>query len=197
LVGDSPDSSLKALACFVLCNIVDDYLPGQEACFNGDPNILIYCVEQLESENPLLRKWICFFIARLMQYFDEAIEQAIADDIHTKISELLIDSSPDVRCAAIYALSVFVVKSQTKSDERAKEEFKIGSYLYQSIADGSTMVRRELVIALSVFLQCYEEYVPPDLLKSIIFEDQEILKARSESVKDLRYLPELSNIKSI
>jgi hypothetical protein len=48
------------------------------------------------QEDPLVRRWMCFLIAKLCEKYDEAAMVAIRDGITEKLRTLLRDSVPEV-----------------------------------------------------------------------------------------------------
>jgi regulator-associated protein of mTOR len=178
---DDPD--LKALCCFVLSQIMSEHPPGQEACFQF-PGLLPVLCSQLTDPSPLVRKWSLLTICKLIEDFDDAKEYAIQEGVHEKIYDLLADSVPDVRQSAIFCLASFFTNNY-KTDQKIAQEIKIGTQLYHSLQDGNHTIRKELVVALSNILKSFEEFVSTETLKQVIFEDKQLMKTISDSVKEL------------
>ncbi|EFC42042.1 predicted protein [Naegleria gruberi] len=174
LVERNNDTELRAMSCFVLSVIADRFNPGQQACLKYK-NLFDLCSSQLTEQDPILRKWACLLIAKLVEDFDEGQELAIKSTTHEKVLRLLNDDVPEVRAASIFTLQKFVGNKPEKSEERVQGEIKICTALYQTILDGSPMVRKELVYALGTFIQQYGEFIAPELLKSIIKEETHYL----------------------
>lgn len=129
----------------------------------------------MNEKDPILRRWLCLTIAKLLEGYEEAKEAAISAKISPDspklsdaIAELLYDEIPEVRAAAVYTLAAFVGDQEYKTEQRIINELRIGSTLYQVISDGSHLVRKELVYAIAKFLKAYEDFVSPSLLRSII-----------------------------
>lgn len=160
---------------------MSEFPPGQEACLQ-QTNLLTSLASQLSDPDPLLRKWICFTISKMLEDYDDGKEQALQEGIHEKIADLLLDPVSEVRGAAICSLTSFIGHDY-KQD--TSYELKIGTQLYHVISDGNHQIRKELVIALSQFLMAYQDHVSPELLKQIIFEDKVLVRQRSESIKEL------------
>jgi regulatory associated protein of mTOR len=120
-------------------------------------------------------------ISKLIEDYDEAKENAMQEKIHDKISQLLNDDIPEVRAAAIYALKTFI-GDDYKTEERFIQEMKIGSIISTMISDGSHIVRKELVFALSIFIQAYKDNISVELLKNLFSEDEKYNKHRSSSL---------------
>jgi regulator-associated protein of mTOR len=174
------DTKLRAIACFVLTVICNKFPAGQAACFQYH-NLLNVCASQLSEKSSHLRQWLCLLIGKLIENYPEAQVQALDQNIHEKIAKLLSDKIPEVRAAAVYALQCFVKSNDTAQREslpdgndRLKEtmdkEMQVGASLYQVILDGSPLVRRELILALSTFLDRFAEHISPDLLRTILEE---------------------------
>jgi regulator-associated protein of mTOR len=60
------DYTIRTLACFILCSILDDHTAGQEACIQTT-GIFSIISEQLSSDDPFLKRWLCFFISKLIE----------------------------------------------------------------------------------------------------------------------------------
>uniref|UniRef100_A0A8C6V5M3 Regulatory-associated protein of mTOR n=1 Tax=Naja naja TaxID=35670 RepID=A0A8C6V5M3_NAJNA len=127
----------RTMTAFILAVIVNNYNTGQEACLQG--NLIAICLEQLNDPHPLLRQWC-----------------GVRDSAHEKLYSLLSDSIPEVRCAAVFALGTFVGNSAERTDHSTTIDHNVAMMLAQLINDGSPMVRKELVVALSHHVVQYE-----------------------------------------
>ncbi|CAJ0967179.1 unnamed protein product [Ranitomeya imitator] len=125
----------RTMTAFILAVIVNNYTTGQEACLQG--NLIAICLEQLNDPHPLLRQWLAICLGRIWQNFDDA-------------------RWCGVRCAAVFALGTFVGNSAERTDHSTTIDHNVAMMLAQLINDGSAMVRKELVVALSHFVVQYE-----------------------------------------
>ncbi|KAK2889081.1 hypothetical protein Q8A67_014456 [Cirrhinus molitorella] len=144
----------RTMAVFILAVIVNNYNTGQEACLQG--NLIAICLEQLNDPHPLLRQWVAICLGRIWQNFDSARWCGVRDSAHEKLYSLLSDPIPEVRCAAVFALGTFVGNSAERTDHSTTIDHNVAMMLAQLINDGSPIVRKELVVALSHLVVQYE-----------------------------------------
>ncbi|XP_051037697.1 regulatory-associated protein of mTOR [Phodopus roborovskii] len=144
----------RTMTAFILAVIVNSYTTGQEACLQG--NLIAICLEQLSDPHPLLRQWVAICLGRIWQNFDSARWCGVRDSAHEKLYSLLSDPIPEVRCAAVFALGTFVGNSAERTDHSTTIDHNVAMVLAQLINDGSPMVRKELVVALSHLVVQYE-----------------------------------------
>ncbi|XP_062853437.1 regulatory-associated protein of mTOR isoform X3 [Trichomycterus rosablanca] len=144
----------RTMAVFILAVIVNNYNTGQEACLQG--NLIAICLEQLNDPHPLLRQWVAICLGRIWHNFDSARWCGVRDSAHEKLYSLLSDPIPEVRCAAVFALGTFVGNSAERTDHSTTIDHNVAMMLAQLINDGSPVVRKELVVALSHLVVQYE-----------------------------------------
>ncbi|XP_037665950.1 regulatory-associated protein of mTOR [Choloepus didactylus] len=144
----------RTMTAFILAVIVNSYSTGQEACLQG--NLIAICLEQLNDPHPLLRQWVAICLGRIWQNFDSARWCGVRDSAHEKLYSLLSDPVPEVRCAAVFALGTFVGNSAERTDHSTTIDHNVAMVLAQLIGDGSPMVRKELVVAVSHLVAQYE-----------------------------------------
>ncbi|KAJ8501646.1 hypothetical protein ONZ45_g12060 [Pleurotus djamor] len=102
-----PNSSEhKAMCAFILSAISRGFINGQTVCWNE--HVFDYCLERLTSEDFLLRQWAALCIAQIWCKYDEAKIYGVDRGSQDTFLQLLLDQSPEVRCAALYALSTFM-----------------------------------------------------------------------------------------
>uniref|UniRef100_A0A8D0VDS1 Regulatory-associated protein of mTOR n=1 Tax=Sus scrofa TaxID=9823 RepID=A0A8D0VDS1_PIG len=143
----------RTMTAFILAVIVNSYNTGQ-ACLQG--NLIAICLEQLSDPHPLLRQWVAICLGRIWQNFDSARWCGVRDSAHEKLCSLLSDPIPEVRCAAVFALGTFVGNSAERTDHSTTIDHNVAMMLAQLINDGSPVVRKELVVALSHLVVQYE-----------------------------------------
>ncbi|XP_006145730.1 regulatory-associated protein of mTOR [Tupaia chinensis] len=144
----------RTMTAFILAVIVNSYNTRQEACLQG--NLIAICLEQLSDPHPLLRQWVAICLGRIWQNFDSARWCGVRDSAHEKLYSLLSDPVPEVRCAAVFALGTFVGNSAERTDHSTTIDHNVAMMLAQLVSDGSPMVRKELVVALSHLVVQYE-----------------------------------------
>ncbi|ELR12837.1 regulatory-associated protein of mTOR, putative [Acanthamoeba castellanii str. Neff] len=153
LASASIPSDQRTMAAFVLAAICENCRPGQSACLNG--KLVSICLAQINDPDPLLRRWIALCMAKLWEGFDEAKWAALRDGAHKRLCSLLTDPAPEARAAAVYALGTFM-GGASGSEQRKNVELNLAVTLPVVTADGSPMVRKELIVALSRLVFSYE-----------------------------------------
>lgn len=143
-------SEHRAMCAFILAMFCRGFHQGQVVCM--PPNVMSACLAHLGDENPLLRQWACLCLSQLWFDFSEAKWQGIREGAHLRLCELATDNVPEVRAAVLYALTSFLGIPEM-SEEVARIEQTVSGALLIMTADGSNMVRRELVIFFSAFVK--------------------------------------------
>ncbi|CAM9089710.1 unnamed protein product [Chrysoparadoxa australica] len=155
----------KYLAAFALTAVMDRCATGQQVCLREDLHRI--CARLLSeigngaaaksAPAVLLRRWICLCIAKLCWHYPAAQEECFRCNIHHSLFSCLKDSSPGVRCAAIYGIaSLFSFNQQNEDSELADDKAEAHIYMAQQVAahisDASGLVRREVVLSLGVLI---------------------------------------------
>ncbi|KAK9759665.1 Target of rapamycin complex 1 subunit kog1 [Basidiobolus ranarum] len=174
-------SEHRAMCTFILSVLCNDFLPGKEACLRS--NVLTLCLVHLSDEDPLLRQWSCLCIGQQWAGFADAKWLGVRENAHEKLCALLSDPVPEVRSAAIYALGLFI-GDLDKTEQVVNIEHNIAIAMLVATNDGSPMVRRELVVALSsvvhgyisIILQIAYELVEEDRKQSSQTIDERVLQ---------------------
>ncbi|KAH8148186.1 uncharacterized protein LAJ45_07638 [Morchella importuna] len=143
-------SEHRAMCAFILAMFCRGFHQGQVVCM--PPNVMSACLAHLGDDNPLLRQWACLCLSQLWFDFPDAKWQGIREGAHLRLCELATDNVPEVRAAVLYALTSFLGIPEM-SEEVAKIEQTVAGALLVMTADGSNMVRKELVIFLSAFVK--------------------------------------------
>ncbi|XP_048764254.2 regulatory-associated protein of mTOR-like isoform X2 [Ostrea edulis] len=143
----------RTMAAFVLAMIVNDYKQGQEVALQG--NVISICLEQLSDSSSSLRQWLALCLGKVWSSFDNARWCGVRDRAHEKMSILLNDPCPEVRASAVYALGTFISVSD-RSDQANNIDLGVGMMLASVGSDGSPLVRKEVVVALSALVHQFE-----------------------------------------
>lgn len=143
----------RTMAAFVLAMIVNDYKNGQDAALQG--NVIATCLEQLSDPSPSLRQWLALCLGKVWSNFDNARWCGVRDRAHEKLSVLLNDPSPEVRASVVFALGTFISVTD-RSDQANNIDLGVGMMLASVGNDGSPLVRKEVVVALSALVQQFE-----------------------------------------
>ncbi|KAI0097994.1 raptor N-terminal caspase like domain-containing protein [Nemania sp. FL0031] len=144
----------KAMCAFVLGMLCKGYKPGQVVCNQTD--VMSYCLTHLQNnDSALLRQWACLCISQLWHDLSDAKWRGIRENVPMKLSILIKDSYPEVRAAAVHAMTTFLGIPDL-TDEVARIEESIAWALLDTANDGSPLVRKELLVFLSNFVLRYE-----------------------------------------
>lgn len=152
MVGNA--SEHRAMAAFVTAMFCRDFPQGKNVCLS--PELIESCITHIQNpENPLLRQWACLCISMLWDDFPEAKWVGIRCFAHHRLCALVIDPVPEVRAAAVHALTNFLGIPDL-TEQVAQNEETIASALITMTSDGNAMVRKELVVFFSTFVKRYQ-----------------------------------------
>ena len=144
----------KAMSAFIIAMFCRDFPQGQQVCLSSD--LIDGCTSHLQdSETPLLRQWSCLCISSLWKDFPDAKWVGIRCFAHHRLCALVIDPVPEVRAAAVHALTNFLGIPDL-TDQVAQNEEIIASALLAMTTDGNAMVRKELLVFFSTFVKRYQ-----------------------------------------
>lgn len=147
-------SEHRAMCAFIVATFCKKYPPGQTVCLL--PELFNACLlNMLEPENPLLRQWSCLCLSMLWCEYADAKWMGIRCSAHARLCELSLDPVPEVRAAMLHALTNFLGIPDLTDQVSQIEEGIASSVLFMT-SDGSTLVRKELVVFLSTFVKRYE-----------------------------------------
>ncbi|KIV82769.1 hypothetical protein PV11_04849 [Exophiala sideris] len=147
-------SEHRAMCAFIVATFCRKYAPGQTVCLL--PELFNACLLNMaEPENPLLRQWSCLCLSMLWCDYADAKWMGIRCMAHARLCELSLDPVPEVRAAMLHALTNFVGIPDLTDQVSQIEEGIASSVLFMT-SDGSTLVRKELVVFLSAFVHRYQ-----------------------------------------
>ena len=147
-------SEHRAMCAFIVATFCKSYPPGQTVCLL--PELFSACLLNMaEPENPLLRQWSCLCLSMLWKEYADAKWMGIRCMAHARLCELSLDPVPEVRAAMLHALTYFLGIPDLTDQVSQIEEGIASSVLFMT-SDGSTLVRKELVVFLSHFVKRYE-----------------------------------------
>lgn len=141
-------SEHRAMSAFILSVFCTNFKLGQHACIHGNNNVISACLAHVKDPDPLLRQFVCLCLGQVWMNNAEAKAIAIAENGHEKLCAMLTDSIPEVRASAMYALGTFF-SDPNKTEQIVNIEHNIAISALVAMSDGSPVVRREFVIALS------------------------------------------------
>ncbi|CAO3678856.1 unnamed protein product [Umbelopsis vinacea] len=139
-------SEHRAMSAFILSVFCHNYKIGQQHCLRA--NVINACLEHITDPDPLLRQWVCLCLSQLWMNNSEAKASAIAQNAHERLCGLLTDRVPEVRASAMYALETFL-GDVNKTEQVVNIEHNVAISALVAMSDGSPIVRKEFVIALS------------------------------------------------
>lgn len=154
LADSEVESTHKVYSAFVLSCLVDNYPTGQETAKQNHLiatcTFLITDKASRDFRNPLLRQWCCICLGLSWQNFPEARWEGVRNNAHLVLIELISDPVPEVRAAAMFALSTYI--GCGKGTEATFEQTnKLDAEIVNAIIkdqDIVYMVRKELIMAL-------------------------------------------------
>lgn len=121
----------------------------------SNPEIIESLLQHLlDMENPLLRQFSCLCLSHLWRDYQPAKEVGMARQAHARVRDRSHDPVPEVRAAALDALSSFVGTGELTKAVMFEEE-TLASVVVAMGMDGSIMVRKELTVFYSTFIKRY------------------------------------------
>lgn len=153
----------KAMASFILAIFTKDFKQGQ-VCLLSAQGLMASILEKSQFQpdpnvagpqgDPQLRQWSLLLISCSWKDFPEAKWHGVREKAPEKIVTALGDVISEVRAAALVALTTFL------GLEYSEEVVSIETYMAVASlslsADGSPLVRKELVVFFSHFIARYE-----------------------------------------
>jgi regulator-associated protein of mTOR len=198
-------SEHRAMCAFILAVFCQDFSAGQQACLQTDA--MDSCLEHLDHDDFLLRQWSALCIGQLWDNSSVGKARGIGRDVHGKFACMLSDISPEVRAAVLYAMGTLLGASgssyeagdrtvsrhtQNKAlclgtgtmlemDESRQRSLEIGIAvsMLSTRCDPSSLVRKELVIALSPFVREYQGFF---VLVAYLYHEREERKLRQRNM---------------
>lgn len=147
-------SEHRAMCAFIVAIFCKNYPQGQNVCLSTE--LFESCLKHLSDvENPLLRQWSCLCLSMLWLDFPDAKWMGIRCGAPQRLCELNFDPVPEVRAAMLHALTNFLGIPDL-TDQVAQIEESIAMAILPTAADGSVLVRKELLVFLSTFVKRYE-----------------------------------------
>ena len=147
-------SEHRAMSAFIIAMFCRNFHQAQTVSLSRE--LFQACIGHLgDTDNPLLRQWSCLCISMLWKDYPEAKWTGIRVGTHHLLCSLVIDPVPEVRAAAIHALTTFLGFSEI-TEQVAQTEQAIATALMAMTSDGNSMVRNELLVFFSTFVKRYE-----------------------------------------
>lgn len=147
-------SEHRAMSAFIISMFCRNFHQAKVVCLS--PELFNLCAVHLKDpNNQLLRQWSCLLVSMLWQDFPEAKWVGIRVSIHQKLCEMALDPVPEVRAAALHALTSFIGIPDLTEQVVQHEEY-IASAVMPMTGDGNSMVRKELLVFFSTFVVRYQ-----------------------------------------
>ncbi|PWY91042.1 hypothetical protein BO70DRAFT_83463 [Aspergillus heteromorphus CBS 117.55] len=147
-------SEHRAMCAFIVSIFCKNYPQGQNVCLSAE--LFDSCLKHLmDVENPLLRQWSCLCISMLWSDFPEAKWMGIRCAAPARLCELNFDPVPEVRAAMLHAVTTFLGIPDL-TDQVAQIEETLAMAVLPMAADGSVLVRKELLVFFSKFARRYQ-----------------------------------------
>lgn len=143
-------SEHRAMSAFIIAMFCRHYRQGQAVSLS--PELIQACLDHLQDpDNPLLRQWSCLCISVLWHDYPEAKWAGIRALAHERLCHMATDPVPEVRAAALHALTNFLfIPDLTEQAEQIEQA--IASTVMTMASDGNSMVRNELLVFFSAFV---------------------------------------------
>ncbi|KAJ5551105.1 hypothetical protein N7461_005803 [Penicillium sp. DV-2018c] len=147
-------SEHRAMCAFIVSIFCKNYPQGQNVCLSGE--LFDSCLRHLgDVENPLLRQWSCLCLSMLWCDFPEAKWMGIRCAAPARLCELNFDPVPEVRAAMLHAVTSFLGIPDL-TDQVAQIEETLALAVLPMSADGSVVVRKELLVFFSTFVKRHQ-----------------------------------------
>ena len=143
------------MCAFIIAVFCRNFHQARVVCLQSEDLMKTLIHHLKDPENPLLRQWSCLLISMLWTDYPEAKWKGIKESAHQRLCEMALDPVPEVRAAALHALSSFIGIPDITDMVRQHEE-SIASAVLPTTADGNAMVRRELLVFFSTFVVRYQ-----------------------------------------
>ena len=146
-------SEHRAMCAFIIATFCKNYPQGQHVCCTAE--LFDSNIKALDSGNPLLRHWSCLCFSMLWLDYPEAKWMGIRTGACMKLCDLSLDPVPEVRAAMLHALTNFLGIADL-TEQVAQIEESIATAILFMTNDGAVLVRKELLVFFSTFVQRYE-----------------------------------------
>ena len=173
----------RAMSAFIVATFCKNYLQGQTVCLSAE--LFDSCLTNvMDPENPLLRQWSCLALSMLWCDYPDAKWMAIRCGAHLRLCSLNLDPVPEVRAAMLHALTNFLGIPDL-TDQVAQIEEGIANEALDMINDGSSLVRKELLVFFSTFVKRYENKFTICAYEQLLEEKDRLSKKVAATVDPL------------
>ncbi|KAF2839080.1 WD-repeat protein mip1 [Patellaria atrata CBS 101060] len=170
-------SEHRAMCAFIVAMFCRDFKQGKHVALSQD--LIESCLANLDDQlNPLLRQWSCLCISLLWHDFPEAKWLGIRCGAHQRLCDLVLDPVPEVRTAMLHSLTSFLGIPDLTAQVAQVEE-SIASMVLIMTTDGNTMVRKELLVFFSTFIERHRNKFTVAAYEQLV-EEQESLYTQDD-----------------
>lgn len=168
-------SEHRAMSAFIVAMFCRGFSQGQTVCLS--PELIETCISHLkDDDNPLLRQWSCLCISTLWADFPEAKWVGIRGQAHHRLCEMRKDKVPEVRAAALHALTNFLGIPDLTAQVAQYEE-SVAIEIMSMTGDGNSMVRRELLVFFSTFVKRYQNKFLVTAFEQLVKEKEHLMQS--------------------
>jgi regulator-associated protein of mTOR len=179
LASQNVPADQRTASAFILSVIANNCRPGQTAILNS--NLLQVCGTHMADKDPLLRRWSILCAAKIWESFEEAKYLALREGILDQFVRSLRDPIPEVRAATVYSLGLFIGIAATEAnDDRMKLEMSIARSMAILTSDASTLVRKELLVAMCKIVRSFEAKIR-ELVAELFAEEEKAKDPKSKT----------------
>ncbi|CAK3787447.1 WD repeat-containing mip1 [Lecanosticta acicola] len=147
----------RAMCTFIIAVFCKDFKQGKSAVLENTPELIDHCLENLmDMQNPLLRQFSLLCLSNLCRDYPPAREAFVQQGAHNRIADRTHDPVPEVRTAVLHTLASFIATHDMDSRDGMEIEHQLMGVVCSMGMDGSIMVRRELTVLYSEFVNKYE-----------------------------------------
>ena len=178
-------SEHRAMSAFIVAMFCRGFSQGQTVCLS--PELIEICIGHLQdNDNPLLRQWSCLCISMLWENYPEAKWVGIRCQAHQRLCEMALDQIPEVRAAALHALTNFLGIPDLTGQVAHYEE-SVASTIMMMTNDGNSMVRRELLVFFSAFVKRYQNKFLVAAFEQLVKEREHLIHSFANENLNLQH----------
>lgn len=167
----------RAMCAFIVAMFCRGFRQGQTVCLS--PELIEICIGHLQDhQNPLLRQWSGLCISMLWADYPEAKWVGIRCQAHQRLCEMRKDLIPEVRAAALHALTNFLGIPDL-TEQVAHYEESVATEVMSMTGDGNSMVRRELLVFFSTFVQRYPNKFLVAAFEQLVQEKEHLMPSNT------------------
>ncbi|KAI9719535.1 MAG: hypothetical protein M1828_006164 [Chrysothrix sp. TS-e1954] len=172
-------SEHRAMCAFIIAIFCKNFRQGQAGALSSEliDNCLTQTTFPVNFDYPLLRQWSCLCLSMLFKEYPEAKWLGIRNHAHTRLCESTLDPVPEVRAAMLHALTNLLGIPDITPQIAQIEEGMASRVLIVS-QDGSSLVRKELVIFFSAFVKRYMNRMTVAAFEQMASEQQDHSKVQ-------------------